>query len=631
MKYDFNKLKKSNNGVIFMASTLGIFILLSFFAFFLARFSATETRSSSYHVMDIKARNLSLLGLEHGMQSLKYSYNALLSSMSGRLNNGQFLTSIDESKYETGLALPYEHFSLLKSKGKISDVERNVRVVVSSYPNAFNLVFFGNNQNTGGVFSSGASIDGDIYFNGDYGALNLASSSRAYSSLSNPSNNGIFHGLPLVSFPDFDRSYYDNLLSSVSGSYGSGGTEPMISFDGSNDYAAIQNLKYTEPGQISKLTVSAWVKVPLNGGDWSIVDFDRSEYYSCIAGIRNTSANGEGDFIGFHTRGVSQGIHDMWSTTSIRDNKWHHIVWVFDSEQLYEKKIYIDGQLDSQVNYYNTNVKLGSGTDRYGFLADGSEANSYNAGRNKIYYQGSMDQVSIWDRAFSASEISSLQNINTNSSGLVAYWPMNEGSGVTLTDAANNNNAIMVNGPTWGTRTTTLSFSGQTINLTGLNQSTLMSESPITFDNCTIIGPGKILSTGSITISGGSQVSGYVNIISEGALIISGSCIVGSSISSGCVLYSESNININGSVIYGLAIGIGGEFTLSNNTNFYGGIYTESYSVNVDASNIIGSLVSKNSLNLTNSSSLSKGSLPPIFGLPYGFKSSVVPGSYLEY
>ena len=42
MKYDFNKLKKSNNGVVFMASTLGIFILLSFFAFFLARFSAKK-------------------------------------------------------------------------------------------------------------------------------------------------------------------------------------------------------------------------------------------------------------------------------------------------------------------------------------------------------------------------------------------------------------------------------------------------------------------------------------------------------------------------------------------------------------------------------------------------------------
>ncbi len=631
MKYKLNKLKKSNNGVVFMASTLGIFVLLSFFAFFLARFSATETRSSSYHVMDIKARNLSLLGLEHGMQSLKSSYNSLLSTMSGRLNNGQFFTSIDESKYETGLSLPFEHFSLLKSKGRISDVERNIRVVVSSYPDAFNLVFFGNNQSASGVFSSGASIDGDIYFNGDYGVLNLASSSKAYSSLSNPSNNGIFHGIPLVSFPDFERSYYDNLLSSVNGSYGSGGTEPMLSFDGSNDYAAIQNLKYTEPGQISKLTVSAWIKVPSNGGDWSIVDFDRSEYYSCIAGIRNTSANGEGDYIGFHTRGVSQGIHDMWSTAPIRDNKWHHVVWVFDSEQLYEKKIYIDGELDSQVNYYNTNVKLGSGTDRYGFLADGSEANSYNAARNGIYYQGSMDQVSIWDRAFSASEVSSMQNINPSSTGLVAYWPMNEGSGVTLTDAANNNNAIMVNGPTWGTRTTTLSFSGQTINLTGLNQNTLMSESPITFNNCSIIGPGKILSTGSITLSGGSQVSGYVDIISEGALTISGSCIIGTSISSGCVIYSESSININASTIYGLAIGIGSEFTILNNTNFYGGVYTESNSVNVDASNIIGSLVSKNSLNLTNSSSLSKGSLPPIFGLPYGFKSSVIPGSYLEY
>ena len=68
---------KSESGVIFMASTLGIFILLSFFAFFLARFAATETRSGAYHVMDIKARNLAMTGLEHGMQSINTSYSYL--------------------------------------------------------------------------------------------------------------------------------------------------------------------------------------------------------------------------------------------------------------------------------------------------------------------------------------------------------------------------------------------------------------------------------------------------------------------------------------------------------------------------------------------------------------------------
>ena len=56
--------------MILMASTMGIFIILSIFAFYLARFSITETRSGAYYVQDIKARNLALSGAEHGMQIL---------------------------------------------------------------------------------------------------------------------------------------------------------------------------------------------------------------------------------------------------------------------------------------------------------------------------------------------------------------------------------------------------------------------------------------------------------------------------------------------------------------------------------------------------------------------------------
>ena len=270
---------QSESGVIFMASTLGIFILLSFFAFFLARFAATETRSSAYHVMDIKVRNLALTGLEFGMQLTKTSYSSLLppSSVSGDFNTGQYTVQIDEDNDETGSSLPYSHYHLLKSTGTIGEVERNVRVLVSSYPNAFNLAFYGSN-NGNSTFSSSSLISGDIYFNGDFGTLNLSSGSNAYSSLSNPSNNGVFHGYPLVEFPSFDNSYYENLLATVNGSYVSNSSEPMLSFDGTNDYAAIQNMYYTDVGEISKLTVSAWVKVPLDGGDWSIVDFDRSEY-----------------------------------------------------------------------------------------------------------------------------------------------------------------------------------------------------------------------------------------------------------------------------------------------------------------------------------------------------------------
>ena len=51
-----------------MASTMGIFIILSIFAFYLARFSITGTRSGAYYIQDIRTRNLALTGAEHGLQ-----------------------------------------------------------------------------------------------------------------------------------------------------------------------------------------------------------------------------------------------------------------------------------------------------------------------------------------------------------------------------------------------------------------------------------------------------------------------------------------------------------------------------------------------------------------------------------
>jgi len=177
------------------------------------------------------------------------------------------------------------------------------------------------------------------------------------------------------------------------------------SFDGSDDYIAIDNLHYSNPNEIKKLTVTAWVKVPSSGGNWSIVDFDRSEYYSCPAGVPNTSPWGEGDYVGFHTTASGYGIKDMWSNTPIRDGNWHFVAWVFDSDEVYDKKIYIDGNLDAKQDAYPTGVGLGSGKTRYGFIGDGSEAGSYNGGRNGMYYEGLADEIRIYHRALSASEI----------------------------------------------------------------------------------------------------------------------------------------------------------------------------------------------------------------------------------
>ena len=180
-------------------------------------------------------------------------------------------------------------------------------------------------------------------------------------------------------------------------------------FDGS-DYAAIHDLYYSQSGQLDSFTVFAWVMVPADGGDWSIIDFDRSEYFTCCAGIPQTSYQGEGDYVGFHTKGENGVIDDMWSSSIIRDNQWHSVTWVFDSQETYDKKIYIDGTLDSQKDAYPTGTKVGSGAVRYGFLGDGSEATSYNGGRNNRYYEGYIDELYLFNRTLTEQEIALLSD-----------------------------------------------------------------------------------------------------------------------------------------------------------------------------------------------------------------------------
>ena len=65
----------SESGMILMATTMGVFILLSIFAFYLARFSITESRTGGYHMLDIKARNLAMTGIETGLLAYKAGRN----------------------------------------------------------------------------------------------------------------------------------------------------------------------------------------------------------------------------------------------------------------------------------------------------------------------------------------------------------------------------------------------------------------------------------------------------------------------------------------------------------------------------------------------------------------------------
>ena len=90
------KKARDESGVILMASTMGIFILLSIFAFYLARFSVLETQSGAYHVQDIKVRNIAMAGAEHGVQIYKTTRST--NSITKNFNQGSYTVSFDSNR-----------------------------------------------------------------------------------------------------------------------------------------------------------------------------------------------------------------------------------------------------------------------------------------------------------------------------------------------------------------------------------------------------------------------------------------------------------------------------------------------------------------------------------------------------
>ena len=196
-----NSLKKNNeSGMILMASTMGIFIILSIFAFYLARFSISETRNGAYHILDIKSRNLALTGAEHGMQVYKELKST--SEITGNFNNGSYTVSFDLDNDEVNTALPFTHYLTMKSSASLDDVKRNIRYILSSFPEAFCFSFYGNNVSSETFNETGSYISGDMFFNGSVSMGSGTSNGITY--ISGGSGGTILSTYP--EFPDIDNT-----------------------------------------------------------------------------------------------------------------------------------------------------------------------------------------------------------------------------------------------------------------------------------------------------------------------------------------------------------------------------------------------------------------------------------------
>lgn len=118
------------------------------------------------------------------------------------------------------------------------------------------------------------------------------------------------------------------------------------------------------------------------------------------------------------------------------DGAWHHVALVWDNDNG-KLSIYIDFALEDE----DTNAAM--------IGADCRTGRAFNLGRANTdaqYYDGILDEIQVWDRALTLSEIQDYGNrrLQGNEYGLMYYASCEDQAG-TLTDLAGGNNGTIVN------------------------------------------------------------------------------------------------------------------------------------------------------------------------------------------
>ncbi|WP_274475838.1 LamG-like jellyroll fold domain-containing protein [Mangrovimonas aestuarii] len=206
-----------------------------------------------------------------------------------------------------------------------------------------------------------------------------------------------------------------------------------LDFDGIDDY-----VQTTCPGVANNgaRTVEAWIKTtknsnPSEGGSQSV-----------IVDWGSTSSNGKRfTFNVLWSNAIRLEIagSGLSGTIAVNDGNWHHVAVTFDPSGN-TMSLYVDGVLDtagimSSVNSgITTNVRIGKRID------------------NASPFQGSIDEVRIWDVARTQAEIQADMNneLCDNTPNLIGYYKLNEGTAdgdntglTTAFDTVNSNDGTL--------------------------------------------------------------------------------------------------------------------------------------------------------------------------------------------
>lgn len=204
--------------------------------------------------------------------------------------------------------------------------------------------------------------------------------------------------------------------TTTAGKFGNGGT-----FDGTGDYVSINHNSVFNT--TNALTIATWVKTS-DGSNNYITTKGEDSWYLAIGPTGQTANK-----LNFYLNGINS---PSWleGTASLNDNAWHLVVATYDGKT---RTLYVDGKVDGSDSKTGS-ISTGSSSVLLGERDTGVGTDNYN---------GVMDEVRIYNRALTPSEVEGLYNF---APGPIGYWDLEETSGTIYDKSGNGNDSATITG-----------------------------------------------------------------------------------------------------------------------------------------------------------------------------------------
>jgi hypothetical protein len=236
------------------------------------------------------------------------------------------------------------------------------------------------------------------------------------------------------------------LLNGTAWASGHAGT--ALDFDGTNDIVKVSGSDSFDT--LGAVTVSAWI-YPRSAGEAG-----KGRIVDKANGVTPTNGwllhvSGNGTQLSFLADYSSTNLARHAAANSIALNAWQHVTVTWDGgASASGVHIYVNGR---EVSYATSTSGTGSRVNDA--LEELKIGNDKSAART---FDGRIDEVRVWGRALSASEVAAMAQSST-----IGVWSFDEGSGTTAADSSSTGSDLtLVNGTAWvpGRSGTAIRFDG---------------------------------------------------------------------------------------------------------------------------------------------------------------------------